>query len=155
MNATRLISDKSKSSDAPVGPLSCYLRFYLAACSVRKFIKKITHFYPFHFLLPCYSALRLPRPAILDAGAHSPCCCRLPHTPCAAARSRPVARWCWWCSLCPSHAPPARPTQARRWCSYAHLVLDANGALVPPLAASSHADDRNWLAQALPVFQTF
>ena len=60
-----------------------------------------------------------------------------------------VARWCWWCSLRPSHAPPACPSQARcwwhwwRWCSHASLLLDASGARELPLATGSHPDDRN------------
>jgi hypothetical protein len=117
-------------------------------------LKKITHPYPFRFLIICRSALRLPH---LDTDAHSPRCCHALHpSPLARAPSRaplapsccaaPLAssrrtRWCWCCSLRPSRAQPARLTQAWwwwRWCSRMQLVLDANGARATPLAAGSH-----------------
>jgi hypothetical protein len=135
-----------KSSDAPAGPPPRCLRFYPAARSVREFIKKITHPYPVHFLLPCCSALRLPCPTrtrtLLTVAARpicrrslAPCCARLsPHpvTCAGAGDARSVSRAlpaqltkarCWWC-----------------WCSRAPLVLDASGARAPPLAAGSHLD---------------
>ena len=75
-------------------------------------LKRITHPYPFCFLLPRQSALRLP---VLDADTHSPCYCRAPHLPplaLAPSRAPPApsrhARWFWWCSLCPLRVlPPA------------------------------------------------
>jgi hypothetical protein len=78
---------RAKLSDAPAGLPSRCLRFYRVGRSASEFIKKITHPYPFHFLLPCHSALRLPRPG---RGRKLPSL--LPHAPSAVARSRPDAR---------------------------------------------------------------
>ena len=57
------MSGTSKLLDAPAGPPSRYLRFYPVERSAHEFIKtKITHPYPFRFLLLYRSTLRLPHP---------------------------------------------------------------------------------------------
>ena len=107
------------------------LALYPAARSACEFIKK-NH--------PSIS-LPLPPPAavpcgcsVLSVDVQSPRCCHTPHPPLLACPRHtrlsppPVARWCWWCSLCPSHA--ARPAQAS-------LVLVTLVALVLAYAAGA------------------
>ena len=99
--------------------------------------KKITHPYPFRFLLPCQSTLRLP---VLDADTHSPRCYHvahlslLAHAPSRVPLAPPIA---WATRSLPSRAlvlvmlalpvtraAPSRTkpgasgggARARRWC---------------------------------------
>ena len=120
------------------------LALYPAARSACEFIKK-NH--------PSIS-LPLPPPAavpcgcsVLSVDVQSPRCCHTPHpSPLACPRR---TRRCWWCSLRPSHAPPACHCQAQCWwhwwwwCSQASLLLDASGVCALPLATGSHPDGQN------------
>jgi hypothetical protein len=98
---------------------------------------------PFHD-----NALRLPlRPSRPERGCHFALL-----LPCAPsdllARPRrvrfsppPVARWCRWCSLLPSHVPPARPSQAG---------ASGGGARAPSLPAGSAPGGWNRPALTFP-----
>jgi hypothetical protein len=138
-------------------------------------LKKITHPYPFRFLLPCRSALRLPCPG---RGRTLPSL--LSHVPSTAARSRLVAhasrpllsctRWCWWCSLRPSRVPPARlahaqcqwrggdGVRARRWCWILVVLSRRHSPLAPTLMAGIDWHRRSppiWCKYMFQVFQMF
>jgi hypothetical protein len=145
-NATRLTSDTSKLLNAPIDPPPHCLHFYPIARSTRKFIKKITHPYPFRFL-PCQSTLRLP---VLDTDEHSPCCYYAPHP-------SPLARTSLRTPLAPSHrahrplAPIARAgASGARFADHVHYQPDrskpgADGAS----GGGAHARRWSWMLVVL------
>jgi hypothetical protein len=72
-------------------------------------IKKITHPYPFRFILPCRSALWLPCPgrgrALPSLVLRAPSVAARSHPVVCTARSLLSLHWCRWCS----RRPPDRP----------------------------------------------
>jgi hypothetical protein len=100
-------------------PTARCLRFYPTARSARKFTKKITHPYPFRFLLPCRSALLLPRP---ERGRAIPSL--LPHAPSVATRL-------------PSSRAPLAPSRVT--CAGAGGVRSARHPRRPPSRAKPGA----------------
>jgi hypothetical protein len=133
-NATRLTCD---TSDAPVGPPSCCLYFYLATFSAREFILKKSPII-IHSASSSPVAVSCACP-VLDTAAHSPHYCRAPHPPPLVhapsgvlpatsrrahyppSRSKPgagsadsgdarVQRWCWMPVVLVRYHSPQAPT---------------------------------------------